>query len=318
MSKGIFTISLDFELFWGVRDHRTLENYGENIRNVYHVVPRLLELFSKYNVHCTWATVGFLFFNEKKEMMSYLPVQRPTYEKKDYDPYPYLEQNVLEKIYHFAPALIEQIRRIPGQEIGTHTFSHFYTLEKNTTIGQFQSDLRAAIAIAKEKGIEIKSIVFPRNQYSDEHIKACLEEGIKIYRGNALSGVYKPTSRENEKLFRKGTRFADAYINITGHHCHAIPAVSEIINLPASRFLRPYDPKFKMFDKLKLRRIKQGIKFAAKHGLIYQLWWHPHNFGKYMNENFKFLEQVLEYYHQLNREGKIESQNMLEIYSNIK
>ena len=318
MSKGIFTISLDFELFWGVRDHRTLENYGENIRNVHHVVPRLLELFSKYNVHCTWATVGFLFFNEKKEMMSYLPVQRPTYEKKDYDPYPYLEQNVLEKIYHFAPALIEQIRRIPGQEIGTHTFSHFYTLEKNTTIGQFQSDLRAAIAIAKEKGIEIKSIVFPRNQYSDEHIKACLEEGIKIYRGNALSGVYKPTSRENEKLFRKGTRFADAYINITGHHCHAIPAVSEIINLPASRFLRPYDPKFKMFDGLKLRRIKQGIKFAAKHGLIYQLWWHPHNFGKYMNENFKFLEQVLEYYHQLNREGKIESQNMLEIYSNIK
>ena len=318
MSKGIFTISLDFELFWGVRDHRTLENYGENIRNVHHVVPRLLELFSKYNVHCTWATVGFLFFNEKKEMMSYLPVQRPTYEKKDYDPYPYLEQNELEKIYHFAPALIEQIRRTPGQEIGTHTFSHFYTLEKNTTIDQFQSDLRAAIAIAKEKGIEIKSIVFPRNQYSDEHIKACLEEGIKIYRGNALSGVYKPTSRENEKLFRKGTRFADAYINITGHHCHAIPAVSEIINLPASRFLRPYDPKFKMFDKLKLRRIKQGIKFAAKHGLIYQLWWHPHNFGKYMNENFKFLEQVLEYYHQLNREGKIESQNMLEIYSNIK
>jgi peptidoglycan/xylan/chitin deacetylase (PgdA/CDA1 family) len=318
VSKGIFTISLDFELFWGVRDHRTLENYGENIRNVHHVVPRLLELFSKYNVHCTWATVGFLFFNEKKEMMSYLPVQRPTYEKKDYDPYPYLEQNELEKIYHFAPALIEQIRRIPGQEIGTHTFSHFYTLEKNTTIGQFQSDLRAAIAIAKEKGIEIKSIVFPRNQYSDEHIKACLEEGIKIYRGNALSGVYKPTSRENEKLFRKGTRFADAYINITGHHCHAIPAVSEIINLPASRFLRPYDPKFKMFDGLKLRRIKQGIKFAAKHGLIYQLWWHPHNFGKYMNENFKFLEQVLEYYHQLNREGKIESQNMLEIYSNIK
>ena len=318
MSKGIFTISLDFELFWGVRDHRTLENYGENIRNVHQVVPRLLELFSKYNVHCTWATVGFLFFNEKKEMMSYLPVQRPTYEKKDYDPYPYLEQNELEKIYHFAPALIEQIRRTPGQEIGTHTFSHFYTLEKNTTIGQFQSDLRAAIAIAKEKGIEIKSIVFPRNQYSDEHIKACLEEGIKIYRGNALSGVYKPTSRENEKLFRKGTRFADAYINITGHHCHAIPAVSEIINLPASRFLRPYDPKFKMFDGLKLRRIKQGIKFAAKHGLIYQLWWHPHNFGKYMNENFKFLEQVLEYYHQLNREGKIESQNMLEIYSNIK
>jgi peptidoglycan/xylan/chitin deacetylase (PgdA/CDA1 family) len=318
VSKGIFTISLDFELFWGVRDHRTLENYGENIRNVHKVVPRLLELFSKYNVHCTWATVGFLFFNEKKEMMSYLPAERPGYQKKEYDPYPYLEQNELEKIYHFAPALIEQIKKTPGQEIGTHTFSHFYTLEKNTTIGQFKSDLRSAIAIAKEKGIEIKSIVFPRNQYSDEHINACLQEGIKIYRGNEHSGVYKPISRENEHIFRKGIRFADTYINMTGHHCHAVPSASEIINVPASRFLRPHNPKFKMFDGLKLRRIKQGIKFAANHDLIYQLWWHPHNFGKYMDENFKFLEQVLGFYHQLNREGKIESQNLAEIYSNIK
>ena len=318
MGKGIFTISLDFELFWGVRDHRTLESYGENIRNVHKVVPRLLELFSKYKVHCSWATVGFLFFNEKKEMMSYLPAERPVYQKKEYDPYPYIEQNELEKIYHFAPALIEQVKKTPGQEIGTHTFSHFYTLERNTTISQFKNDLRSAITIAKEKGIEIKSIVFPRNQYSEEHIRACLEEGIKIYRGNELSGVYKPISRENENIFRKGVRFADTYINITGHHCHAIPAANKIINVPASRFLRPYNPKFKMFDALKLRRIKQGIKFAAKHGLVYHLWWHPHNFGKYMDENFRFLEQLLEYYYQLNREGKIESQNMLEIYSNIK
>jgi hypothetical protein len=73
-----------------------------------------------------------------------------------------------------------------------------------------------------------------------------------------------------------------------------------------------------LLDPLKLRRIKQGIKFAAKHGLVYQLWWHPHNFGKYMEENFTFLEQVLKFYQQLNQEEKIESQNMLEIYSSIK
>jgi len=318
VSKGIFTISLDFELFWGVRDHRTLESYGENIRNVHKVVPRLLELFSKYNIHCTWATVGFLFFKEKKEMMSYLPAERPNYKKIEYDPYSYIDQNELERIYHFAPALIEQIKETPGQEIGTHTFSHFYTLEKNTTIGQFKNDLRSAIAIAKAKGIRIKSIVFPRNQYSDEHINACLEEGIKIYRGNELSGAYKPISREKENIFRKGVRFADTFINITGHHCHTIPEGSDIVNVPASRFLRPHNPKFKMFDGLKLRRIKQGIKFAAKHSLIYQLWWHPHNFGKYMDENFDFLEQVLLFYHQLNQEEKIESQNLLEIYSNIR
>ena len=318
MSKGIFLISLDFELFWGVRDHRTLENYGENIRNVHLVVPRLLELFMKYNVHCTWATVGFLFFKEKQEMLSWLPAQRPDYFKKEYDPYPYLEQNELENKYHFAPALIEQIKRTPGQEIGTHTFSHFYTLERNTTIEQFRSDLQAAIKIAREREIEINSIVFPRNQYSDGHVKACLQEGIKIYRGNELSGAYKPISRENESIVRKGIRFADAYMNVTGNHCHPVPAAGDIINIPASRFLRPYKPKLKMFDGLKLSRIKQGIKFAADQGLIYQLWWHPHNFGKYMDENFNFLEEVLKFYQQLNRKEKIESLNLMEIYLRTK
>ena len=318
MRKGIFTISLDFELFWGVRDHRTLDTYGENIRNVHHVVPRLLALFEKYDVHCTWATVGFLFCSDKNEVLACLPADRPNYHKKEYDPYPYLEQNELEKKYHFAPALIEQIKKTPGQEIGTHTFSHFYTLERNTTVGQFRSDLKAAIAIAKRKGMEIKSIVFPRNQYSDEHIKACLQEGIIIFRGNELSGAYKPVSREDENIFRKGIRFADAYVNITGHHCHPVPLKGDIINIPASRFLRPYKPKLKMFDELKLKRIKQGVKFAATHGLIYQLWWHPHNFGKYMDENFNFLEKALQCYDQLKREQKMESLNLLEIYERTK
>lgn len=317
MSKGIFTISLDFELFWGVRDHRTLESYGENVRNVHKVVPRLLELFTEYNVHCTWATVGFLFCRDKQELLNYLPAIRPDYRQKEYDPYSYLEKNGLENIYHFAPSLIEQIKKTPGQEIGTHTFSHFYTLEKNTTIEQFKSDLHAAKRIANEKGISINSIVFPRNQYSDDHINACLQEGIKIYRGNELSGVYRPLSREDENSFRRAIRFGDTFVNVTGHHCHPIPVKSDIINIPASRFLRPYNPKFKMFEGLKYNRIKSGLKFAAANGLIYQLWWHPHNFGKHMDENFSFLEKVFKVYRQLEKEQKMESLNLLEICQRI-
>lgn len=317
MRKGIFTISLDFELYWGVRDHRSLKDYGENIRNVHRVVPRLLGLFKEYNVHCTWATVGFLFCSDKNQLTTYLPDEQPHYRKKEYDPYSYIQQNELEPLYHFAPALIDQIKNTPGQEIGTHTFSHFYTLEKNTTIQQFKKDLRAANRAAAQRGIQLSSIVFPRNQYTDEHILACSEAGIKVYRGNELAGAYKPVSRENENIFRRMIRFADTYINITGHHCHSLPSEGKIINVPASRFLRPYDPKLKMLDGLKLKRIKNGLKFAAEKNLIYQLWWHPHNFGKYMDENFRFLESVLKFYSQLNQEAKIESQTLFEIYSKL-
>lgn len=315
MNKGIFTVSLDFELFWGVRDHRTLENYGNNIRNVHAVVPRLLELFERYRVHCTWATVGFLFLHNKEEILSNLPARLPAYLKTDYDPYQYIRQNALDPVYHFAPHLIDQIKKTPGQEIGTHTFSHFYALEKNTNLDQFKEDIEMAIHVASKNNIVINSIVFPRNQYSEAHIETCNQLGIKIYRGNEASGVYKPVSRENESILRRAIRFADTFFNITGHHCPAIPASGAIMNVPASRFLRPYHPKFSVLNPLKFKRIKKSMEYAAKHGRIYHLWWHPHNFGRYMNENFLFLENILKVYQNLNQQQKMASLNMYEYYS---
>lgn len=315
MPKGIFTISLDFELYWGVRDHRSIENYGSNIKNVHVVVPRLLELFEKYGIHCTWATVGFLFFENKSELVAGLPAIYPEYQKKEYDPYGYLMKNELDPDYHFAYDLIKKIKNTPGQEIGTHTFSHFYALEKNTTIEQFNKDIGAAIEVAKKKNIKISSIVFPRNQYSDAHINACRQVGIKVYRGNEHAGAYRPASRENENIVKRAIRFADAYINITGHHCYKIPEPAEIINVPASRFLRPYSKKLKLLDGFKFRRIEKSLQYAAAHGLVYQLWWHPHNFGNHIDENFNFLEKILKVYQQLNQEQKLESQNLTEIFN---
>jgi peptidoglycan/xylan/chitin deacetylase (PgdA/CDA1 family) len=317
MARGIFTISLDFELYWGVRDHRSLEDYGNHIRNVHTIVPRLLQLFSKYNVHTTWATVGFLFFQNKKELAGFLPADRPDYSEKAYDPYSYMDQYELDPVYHFAPDLIRQIKNTPGQEIATHTFSHFYALEKNTTIGQFSADLAAAIQTAEKNGVQIHSIVFPRNQYSAAHVEACKNAGIKVYRGNIESRAYTPVSREEESIFRRAIRFADAYVNVTGHHTHPIPAAASQVNVPASRFLRPFTPKLSWLDGLKYNRIKSSMEYAAEHGQIFQLWWHPHNFGSYGEENFAFLEKILKLYSQLNEKNKMESLTLNEIYNRV-
>src|SRR6266487_5798938 len=59
---GALVISLDFELLWGVRDKRTIADYGANILGVRRVIPALLDLFAERNIACTWATVGLLFF----------------------------------------------------------------------------------------------------------------------------------------------------------------------------------------------------------------------------------------------------------------
>ena len=61
MNNGVFIISLDFELMWGVRDKRTISDYGDAILGVRETFDRLLHLFSLYKVAVTFSTVGFLF-----------------------------------------------------------------------------------------------------------------------------------------------------------------------------------------------------------------------------------------------------------------
>ena len=43
MNYGNFVISLDFELFWGVKDSKTLSEYRENLEQVHTVIPKTLE-----------------------------------------------------------------------------------------------------------------------------------------------------------------------------------------------------------------------------------------------------------------------------------
>ncbi len=45
---AIFVISLDFDLFWGVAESRTIGSYRRNIEGVWEVALKLLALFDRY------------------------------------------------------------------------------------------------------------------------------------------------------------------------------------------------------------------------------------------------------------------------------
>src|SRR5258705_638261 len=87
INKGALVISLDFELYWGVRDSRSINDYGEHILGVRKVIPALLELFDRYGVNATFATVGFLFCNGKDELIHAVPSITPTYSNESLSPY---------------------------------------------------------------------------------------------------------------------------------------------------------------------------------------------------------------------------------------
>jgi hypothetical protein len=90
-----------------------------------------------------------------------------------------------------------------------------------------------------------------------------------------------------------------------------------IVLIPASRFLRPYAKKLAFLDSLKLYRIKKEMLHAAKEGKLFHLWWHPHNFGCYQDENFAGLIQILNYYKELNEKYGFISLSMCELSNNV-
>jgi peptidoglycan/xylan/chitin deacetylase (PgdA/CDA1 family) len=320
-NQGSFVISLDFELMWGVRDVSTKESYGKNILGVHQVIPRLLKCFTEYDIHSTFATVGFLFFKTKEELQQHLPENKPQYKNTALSPYgDYLMKEVGSDYtvdqYHFAPQLIELIQNTPHQELSTHTFSHYYCLEEGQTIEDFEQDLKKAIEAAELRGSKIKSIIFPRNQFNREYLKICNKYGVDTYRNNERSWIYQSRNRDEESRLRRAIRLMNAYINLTGHHCYSDDEMYqgvEMVDIPSSRFLRPFSKKLAFLDGLRLRRIKRAMTYAAKNKLMFHLWWHPHNFGINQDENFAFLQKILEHYKALKLKYQFQSLNMIEL-----
>jgi peptidoglycan/xylan/chitin deacetylase (PgdA/CDA1 family) len=319
---GYFVVSLDFELFWGMFDKYTLDAYGPNVYGERTAIPRMLALFEEYGIHATWATVGMLMARDRRELESLLPPLelRPAYKDMRVSSYEYLKTaNVGEDEhadpYHFGPSLVRKILATPYQEIGNHTFSHFYAIDGEENSPEvFAADLDAHARIAKTYGVVTDSMVFPRNQWSEAALTICREKGIRAYRGNEDHVLYRARGEDEQSYLIRGLRLLDHYVNLSGNHTYRIEnRDNKILNIPASRFLRPYMPKLSFLEPLRMRRIKNAMSHAAKHGEVFHLWWHPHNFGIHQEENFKNLTTILDHYKKLHVEYGMGSASMGDI-----
>jgi peptidoglycan/xylan/chitin deacetylase (PgdA/CDA1 family) len=296
--SGQFVISLDFELLWGVRDHSDKQAYGRNVLGARDAVPRMLELFSARGIRATWATVGFLFCETKDELMAALPAERPAYMNPRLSNYTYLDEvgkDERSDPYYFAGSLVGAICKTPGQELGTHTMSHYYCLEDGQTLAAFEADLAAAKGLADRRGISLKSIVFPRNQFTAAHLEVCARQGITHYRGNPDGWAYRAAKGSEQTPAKRALRLIDAYSGILGAQTF-VTRYDGLVDVKASRFLRPCAGKLAAFHPLHLDAIKRGMTEAAKAGRGYHLWWHPHNFGRHLDANMDGLRLIIDHF----------------------
>ncbi|MBD8490449.1 polysaccharide deacetylase family protein [Echinicola sp. CAU 1574] len=306
-------ISLDFELHWGIFDKVKLEDKGDYFQQTRKMIPQKLSLLEQYQVAVTWATVGMLLTESLEEWGHYSPDLQPAYSNMANSPYQWVKQHGYFPAYHSAMDLVKGILNTAGQELGSHTYSHYYTMEEGQNLEQFRADLKANQRVFLEKaGLVPRSLVFPRNQYGLEYLKVCKEEGFTNVRINPSDWFWR--SPQSAGIIRKTFRTADTLLplgNQTSFSLDSIQVNEELpVQLPSSRFLRPIHKGYKTLQKARLGRIISEMTFAAQNDLIYHLWWHPHNFGYKTTENLKDLTIILEHYQSLHQKYGMESVNM--------
>lgn len=317
MKKGALVISLDFELIWGIFDHIQINDKVAYFDNTLSAIPRMLELFANNNINVTWATVGMLFNENWEEWNANIPAVLPSYVNANLNPYQYGLQHQKSGLdrFFFAPNLIKDINRVKGQEIGTHTYSHYYCLEKGQTIEQFDADLAQAVKITTKFNVDLKSLVFPRNQYNSDYLDICSKHQIETIRTNPSSWYWDTTKPET--LFSKLARTGDAYLPL-GKKTYTKDSLvkDKVVGQQASRFLRPQHQS-EFLNSTRLARIKNEIIHAAKNGDVYHLWWHPHNFGIDTEEAIKTLKAVIAVFNQCRNEYGMESFNMKQLRDDL-
>jgi peptidoglycan/xylan/chitin deacetylase (PgdA/CDA1 family) len=312
-SQGALVISLDFELHWGVRDHRPLDA-AERQRLIAArvVVPGILKTFRDHGVRATWATVGLLFARSREEAQECRPDRLPKYQQMELDPYNEpLGRDESEDPFHFAPSLVQEVAQEPGQEIASHSYSHYYSLEAGQGEEEFKGDVASAKRIAENSGYRLRSYVFPRNQVRASYLPILRHAGFYTYRGTEPVAAKAPVPfHEQRKPWSRALRLLDAYCNVNGVQTVDFPYGDQPAPVDASRYLRPFSPALRSLEGMRLKRIAAAMRSASREKRIFHLWWHPEDFALHPERNLNFLHQVLGVFDQCRRDYGMVSLSM--------
>lgn len=311
LDRGVFTISIDFELIWG-----TLDLFGpDRFRKLCEtersdVISRLLDLFIEFDVSATWAVLGHLFLDrcEAVSGLTHPEIVRPHHAWCDKDWFAEDRGGSEDdKSIFLGRSLVEKIRDCEvEQEIGSHSFSHVIFGDAGCSREAAESEIAACIRAARELGIELRSFVFPRNSIG--HLDVLRENGFICYRGS------EPHWYENASVPEKIRRLARIWEVMTAAEPPVVlpeEITNGFWNVPGSMIYFPMHG-FRRYIPVSLRvkRAIKGLNAAARRRRIFHLWFHPTNLADQMEPMFDGLRAILEHASRLRERGEIEVLSM--------
>jgi peptidoglycan/xylan/chitin deacetylase (PgdA/CDA1 family) len=307
LDRGVFTISLDFEMIWGTQDLFGPERFRRacEIERAF-VIDRLLDLLVECELPATWFVVGHLMLDhcDASSGLKHPEVVRPSHAwlRNDWFAHDAGGRDQDGSIF-VGRSLVEKIRGCPvAQEIGCHSFSHVIFGDPGCSRATAVSELKACVALAADMGIEMRSFAFPRNNVG--HLDVLRDYGFSCYRG----------PEPEAPIFRH----LPVGIRRLANVCRVLMASKPPVGLPQNREfglmmipgsmvyfpmhgLRRYIPV-----SLRTRRAIKGLDAAARQKRIFHLWLHPTNMSEEMDRMFAGLRSVVEYASSLRAKGQLD------------
>lgn len=264
-ARGTVIISIDLELAWG---NGGKKHFIPLHRKEREAIDAFLLLCERYDIPCTWATVGNLFLKDAQEAKD----RGIVLTEKAKHTYALIDAS--NEGLWFGADIIEQILRCKvTQEIGCHTM--FHTLAPEATAASFRDELVQTTTLAKEKyDITMRSFVYARNYVAHETVLRGV--GFTSFRGHHVAHSF-PSPFGETKL----AHYIESLLPLSVPAVHPLKHTDGVIELPASYFLGTVLAKNVSVPMwLRMMRCKNGVQGAIQDRGIFHMWFHPHNLAQ--------------------------------------
>jgi peptidoglycan/xylan/chitin deacetylase (PgdA/CDA1 family) len=259
VNRGVAVVSIDTELAWGEAHRRRPAGGPTPAAHDYDAerpaIDGLLAILERHEIPATWAVVGHLLLSgcSAENGPPHPEVVRPDFDWLDgdwFDIDPCGEAAAAP--WYYGPDIVERIRASAvAHEIGCHSFAHVMAGEPGCSVEAFRSDLAACVAVARERGLSLRSFVFPRNSVG--HVDELAGAEFTSYRGRP------PPARRAR------------------HAVHPLRAAGGVWNIPQTFLFAPATHLHRLptalWARVPIRRMRQ----AARRGSLFHLWLHPYN-----------------------------------------
>jgi peptidoglycan/xylan/chitin deacetylase (PgdA/CDA1 family) len=273
---GTFTLTFDTELIWGSFDSKSPREFERLYPDIRGTIDRLLALLDRHEVSATWAVLGHLFLSECSRGDGGLAHPELVHPRQSWRPGDWYASDPCtdrrkDPLWYGDDIVDALLAARIQQDIGSHSFGHALYGDEAMTRAAVDADLDACLTLAAERGIELRSFVFPRN--SEGHHEALRAHGFTAFRG------MDPTWHVGlPGLLSRAGHLVDQGIGLAPPVSKPYEKLPGLWNIPGSALVMDRTGGRRAISMAaRVRKAQAGLQRAAETGGVFHLWTHPFN-----------------------------------------